>query len=526
MSPSQPHQPAPSSEGLETVRVDRLGDEASMQLALAQAQEAAKHGEVPVGAAVYHRGVLIAKAHNAPIALCDPTAHAEVLALREAAKVLGNYRLQECSLYVTLEPCAMCAGAIFNARVREVIYAAKDLKSGAAGSVLDLFADPRVNHHTQIRGGILQEQSVSLLQEFFKSQRSASRQEAAASNTFLREDAIRKPASDLRGLGCAHAQSHFYALKSIQGMRLHYRQALSKDVPLGQTYLCLHGANTSASFFEPFLSAMLAPPSSSSTLTPSLQGVSRLLVPDFLGHGASDRFKKPQAYTFKLAMNCLLEWVEALDLKALTVITHDASLLWGLMLKALMPQRVLSLVVLNACWRSALEDTSALKGGTSVRLPALGRALSQEEPPALALYERIDLWLQKGLGVADLEHHFARLSPDLSQDELHDLSSGFERPFERGVFEAFVRLFPSIEVALADSALRVEDLHKHLDAAFLSKSRLLFTKPFPGSVQPLPGDLVGSLLSGMSVSEELSESAFLSPVSLKRLGQVLRDEPL
>jgi len=538
LEPFETHPPTPGKGVTEASTATPTFDETSMLVALSQAQEAARKGEVPVGAAVYHRGVLIAQAHNAPIGLCDPTAHAEVLALKAAAQVLGNYRLQECTLYVTLEPCAMCAGAVFNARLFEVVYAAKDLKAGAAGSVLDLFADARINHHTQIRGGVLKEQSVHLLQEFFKSQRLTNRQEALSSQSFLREDAIRKPIGHLSGYGSEHAESHFYTLKSVSGMRLHYRQAHRRDAPFAQTYLCLHGANTSSSFFEPLLDTLLAPNSESTT---------RILVPDGLGHGASDRFKKSQPYTFKLAMNALLEWMEALDLQGVTVITHDASLVWGLCLKALSPQRVVSLVGLNACWRSESPSSPVLGGqrqdeiqgevGSSLyssssspsssfsssHLGHLAQAspTSPTEPSPLPLYELMDLWLQRALRVADLKSHFSGLSPDLSVDELQDLCSGFERPFERTVFEAFHRLYPPLEVALAELGLGAEDLQRHGDRDFLEKSTLMFTQPFSSARQPLPDDLLGAVLSRFAVREGLNDLEFLSPLGIARLGQTL-----
>ena len=150
---------------------DEHRDEHWMGLALAQARLAAAAGEVPVGAVVVKGGQLIATGHNAPIAGHDPTAHAEVMALREAARVLGNYRLDGCTLYVTLEPCAMCSGAILNSRLDHVIYGAREARTGAAGSVIDLFADRRLNSHTAIDGGILADDSRQLLTAFFATRR-------------------------------------------------------------------------------------------------------------------------------------------------------------------------------------------------------------------------------------------------------------------------------------------------------------------------------------------------------------------
>ncbi len=226
-------------------------DEARMRVALQQAQLAAGQGEVPVGAALYKGGALIAQAHNAPISLCDPSAHAEVLVLKAAAQVLGNYRLEDCTLYVTLEPCAMCAGAIFNARVREVIYAASDAKSGVAGSVTNLFAYPQLNPHAQIRGGVLREQSVSLLQDFFKAQRRLQRQDTHALKTFLREDAIRKPIENMPGFHALSCNSSYLVLNALPGMRLHYLHARSKSDVALKSYVCLHGVNTCSNVFDP-----------------------------------------------------------------------------------------------------------------------------------------------------------------------------------------------------------------------------------------------------------------------------------
>jgi len=142
-----------------------------MRLALEQAQAAARVGEVPVGAVVVREGVLLASGHNAPVSGMDPTAHAEVMALREAARALGNYRLDGCTLYVTLEPCAMCAGALVLARIDRLVMGASDPKAGAVGSLLDLSADPRLNHRYPVERGLLAEESVELLKAFFRARR-------------------------------------------------------------------------------------------------------------------------------------------------------------------------------------------------------------------------------------------------------------------------------------------------------------------------------------------------------------------
>jgi tRNA(adenine34) deaminase len=149
-----------------------------MRLALAQARLAGQASEVPVGAVVVARDVaapegwrLVAVGHNRPISAHDPTAHAEIVALRAAAAACGNYRLPDCELYVTLEPCAMCAMALLHARLRRVVFGARDPKTGAAGSVLDLFAQRQLNHQTSVMGGVLEDECGQLLRDFFIARR-------------------------------------------------------------------------------------------------------------------------------------------------------------------------------------------------------------------------------------------------------------------------------------------------------------------------------------------------------------------
>jgi tRNA(Arg) A34 adenosine deaminase TadA len=149
-----------------------------MRLALAQARAAAAQGEVPVGAVVVHQGRVIATGCNAPIARHDPTAHAEIAALRSAAQILGNYRLDGCELFVTLEPCAMCSGALLHARLKRVVFGANDPKTGAAGSVLNLFEEARLNHHTVVQGGVLATDCAKLLADFFRQRRTEHRRQA------------------------------------------------------------------------------------------------------------------------------------------------------------------------------------------------------------------------------------------------------------------------------------------------------------------------------------------------------------
>jgi tRNA(adenine34) deaminase len=151
--------------------MDERADEALMAEALAEARRGLDAGEVPVGALVVVDGAIVARAHNAPIALADPTAHAEILALRAAARVRGNYRLSGATVYATVEPCPMCCGAILHARVSRVVYGAPDPKAGAVDSLYRLLDDPRLNHRVTARGGVLASQAGQLLKTFFEAKR-------------------------------------------------------------------------------------------------------------------------------------------------------------------------------------------------------------------------------------------------------------------------------------------------------------------------------------------------------------------
>lgn len=156
-----------------------------MRQAIDQAHNAWALGEVPVGAVVVCEGIIVATGFNQPIGTHDPTAHAEIMALRAAATILGNYRLPGCELFVTLEPCAMCAGAMMHARLSRVIFGATDLKTGACGSIVDLFAQIRLNHHTQVTRGVLADNCSGMLKDFFAERRA--------------QRSIGRPSGDLQG---------------------------------------------------------------------------------------------------------------------------------------------------------------------------------------------------------------------------------------------------------------------------------------------------------------------------------------
>ena len=152
-----------------------MSDENFMREALEQARQAEQAGEVPVGAVVVQDGEIVGRGYNAPISRHDPSAHAEMMALRDAARHLGNYRLPGCELFVTLEPCVMCVGAMFHARIARVVYGAMDPKTGAAGSVFNLFTMAQLNHHARIEGGVLADECGAMLSDFFARRRALQR---------------------------------------------------------------------------------------------------------------------------------------------------------------------------------------------------------------------------------------------------------------------------------------------------------------------------------------------------------------
>ncbi len=304
-----------------------------MRLAMQEAMAAEQVGEVPVGAIVVHEGQVIGRGHNAPIDRHDPTAHAEVQALRSAAAHLGNYRLSECSLYVTLEPCAMCSGAMLHARLKRVVFGASDPKTGAAGSVLNLFGESRLNHQTQVQGGVLADACRDQLQRFFQARRASQTFQRSSHQMNVRDDAVRTPEVRFENLpGYPWAPHYLNDLPGLQGLRLHYLDEGPQDAKV--TWLCLHGNPAWSYLYRKMLPHFLA-------------AGHRVVAPDLPGFGKSDKPKKASAHQFGWHRQVLLEFVERLNLRNIHLVVQDWGGILGLTLPMAVPERYSHLLVMN-----------------------------------------------------------------------------------------------------------------------------------------------------------------------------------
>jgi tRNA(adenine34) deaminase len=370
-----------------------------MQIALAHADEAAKAGEVPVGAVVVKDGHVIASGHNANIDGHDPTAHAEIMALRAAAQRLGNYRLDGCSLYVTLEPCAMCSGAMLHARLGRVVYGAPDPKTGAAGSVLNLFANTQLNHQTLVQGGVMAAECAAQLTAFFQEKRSCQTQQRRALHP-LRDDALRTSDTQFIDLPGYPWPPHYISdLPALAGLRMHFLNEGPIDARL--TYLCLHGNPAWSYVYRKMIPVFL-------------QAGHRVVAPDLIGFGRSDKPKKEAAHSFAFHRQTLLEFIERLDLQRVVLVVQDWGGLLGLTLPMSIPERCRGLLVMNTMM--ATGDVPLTAGFLA------WREMCATNP------------------AFDIAKLFARSNPDLSEQEC----AAFAAPFPDKGHRAATRAFPAI----------------------------------------------------------------------------------
>lgn len=380
-----------------------MNDAVFMALALAQGRVALAAGEVPVGAVVVRHGEVIAVGSNAPIGRHDPSAHAEIVALRAAALALGNYRLEECELFVTLEPCAMCAGAMLHARLKRVVFGAPDPKTGAAGSVLDLFSNPQLNHHTQVQGRVLADQCSALLQDFFKQKREAIR----VSNSPVRDDAVRTPDAQFEQLPDYPWPAHYLSnLSALAGLRMHYLDVGPRDAAL--TYLCLHGNPAWSYLYRKMIPVFLSTGN-------------RVVAPDLIGFGKSDKPKKEAFHHFTWHRQVLLEFVERLDLKNIVLVVQDWGGLLGLTLPMADAHRYCGLLVMN---------TALGTGDTPLPAGFLAwREMCAQNPEY------------------DVARLFARSNPQMSALECAAYAAPFPDRGHRAALRAFPTMVPEFENA-------------------------------------------------------------------------------
>jgi len=379
-----------------------------MQEAIELAKQAGQAGEVPVGAVVVRDGILVGRGRNGPVGTTDPTAHAEIMALRDAAKTIGNYRLENCTMYVTLEPCTMCAGAILNSRISRLVFGASEPRTGAAGSVLDVFGNQEINHQTEVTGGVLADECRQLLQQFFKPKR--------INMNPLRDDALRPPDDWFADVPDYPWAAHYVSdLPSLNGLRLHYldegRSAiLSKDQDASNrqqlTYLCLHGNPAWSYLYRKMIPTFTS------------HG-SRVVAPDLIGFGKSDKFKKANQHSFEFHRQVLLDLIERLDLKRIVLVVQDWGGILGLTLPMDMPHRFAGLLVMN----------TALATGTQ---PLSKGFLSWRE------------WCHTNPDF-DVAKLFARGNKHMSDAETQAYNSPFKDRGHRAALHAFPPMVPEFE---------------------------------------------------------------------------------
>lgn len=382
-----------------------MSDADFMQAALEQARAAAAAGEVPVGAVVVRHGLVIATGRNAPIDGNDPTAHAEIVALRAAARALGNYRLDECELFVTLEPCVMCSGAMLQARLKRVVFGAADPKTGAAGSVINLFAQAQLNHQTELQGGLLAAQCSAQLQDFFQQRRTEQRKETKMNHP-LRDDALRTPDAAFERLpGYPWQPRYISDLPALGGLRMHYLDETGAAKEDGQgargerlTYLCLHGNPSWSYLYRKMIPVFL-------------QAGHRVVAPDLIGFGKSDKPKKDSFHTFSTHRQILLELVERLDLTNIVLVVQDWGGLLGLTLPMAAKQRYRGLLAMN---------TTLACGDVTLSAGFLAwREMCAKNPEF------------------DVARLFARGNPHMSAEECAAYNAPFPDPGHRAALRAF-----------------------------------------------------------------------------------------
>ncbi|NBX53462.1 MAG: tRNA adenosine(34) deaminase TadA [Betaproteobacteria bacterium] len=382
-----------------------LSDEAAMDLALAQARRAQDAGEVPVGAVVVHQGRVVGVGHNSPIHDRDPSAHAEIIALRQAAQALGNYRLEDCTLYVTLEPCAMCCGAIAHARLSRLVFGAFEPKTGAVQSITRLFDLPGM-HAPDIVGGVQAQACGQLLQSFFRDKRLNTPTHALL--VPLRDDAVRTPESCFSDLpDFPWSPTYVSDLPALNGLRMHCLDLGPKNAAC--TWLCLHGNPAWGYLYRKMMPVFLA-------------AGHRVVVPDMPGFGRSDKPKKAGQHQFAWHRQVLLDLIHHLDLQHMVLVVQDWGGILGLTLPMAEPWRYQGLLAMN----------TTLATGRQTLSPGFlaWRQMCNDKP------------------LFDVGRLMARGNPHLSASEC----AAYQAPFPDAGHRAALRAFPNLVPARPDDA--------------------------------------------------------------------------
>lgn len=393
-----------------------------MQLALEQAKLGELAGEIPVGAVVVSNGSVVGRGHNRTIIDCDPTAHAEVVALRQAALAIGSHRLANCSLYVTLEPCPMCLGAVFHSRIGSLFFGAYDPKGGACGSVLDLASQPKLNHHCSVQGGIAQSECAQALSGFFERLRSQKRQVHRP----LREDALRVMQGALDGFMPGVRAVAMDDLESAKGLRVHlWTTPDTASVPEHGLVLCLHGATSWACMFRELLQAAPVP------------GVAVWAI-DLPGHGQSDKTKTGWEFDRKFQLALLSEVMMRSPARWVFIVGQDTGCELAAELACSGVSRIRGMALINA----ATRDT-CFTGHVST--PGYPRSVKQ-----------LKTLIERQVG-ENQEHSAALLAPYAQTGHAHGVLGSFPPHLvageNRGVDRRALPVFPGFVASFSCETL-------------------------------------------------------------------------
>lgn len=485
-----------------------------MRHALIQAHTGAAAGEIPVGAVVVKDGQIIASAHNQTQASHDPCAHAEVLALRAAGQALGTSRLDGCTLYVTLEPCTMCAGAALSAKLDRVVFGAREPKTGAAGSVHNVFANAALNHRTRVAGGLMADSSVSILQNFFARRRQQQREAARAAHP-LPDFALRLPIDALDCVTYWPEPAWRSDLPAAAGLRLALvdtgaaSAALASDDASGPiTLLCIHGHGDWSHIFAPLVRRWQRQCEA---------GMLRIVAPDLAGAGRSDQPKKAAMHTAQFHATHIAQWVQALKLRRVVLIGLGDGAGLALMAARQLPEGVMVGAWLHNAWPSmaplpapapwlqwhaqAAHKTTWPVGQRQAQLHGWTNQAHALPPRPRQM---IDDFVPQGLdALIERTSGLPVIVPEPLATTTADLCRASEIPFENGGARALLQAWPQIHdglepppPALLPEWARAGRLWVTLDVANTQMPAPLWQQAWQAALGPANANAVLQLLSG------------------------------